>query len=551
MKKHRRLRQWLGIGLLMMFLSLGTEGRATAEVLYGFTAFPYDLTPESLERVNEIIIPLSNFYALHFDGCLPWREALDDAPFPQWLQRDWQDMKSHIPASHVVYVAVTPTTKDRYGLALSCGGREGEESPAPFSGANLDHPDVIKAYINYVRRVVGFFQPRYINIGIEISELSLSRPDEWGHFATLFTRTYDTIKASYPQLQIGAEFVLQSLITARVAQQVKSVVEKSDYLGLSFYPYGSSFGVYYGASPLPAGTDEWRTPLEWVRQYTNKPLAICETGYITQPLQLQDPPLQFPGSETLQRDFLTDIVQITKRDSYLFVVWFISVDYDRLYEKMPSGSEGLLLWMHAGLFDKNLNPKPALSVWQQFAADTPSAPLQDPKDVRVIWQESKSAMASTVIPVNDVSGSQIPLGFTRDEDIFRCYAGRAELDESARLGSSASMRWQIAYTDDWSWCAREVPEGYLKGMERIKFSIKSDREGPIAVRLEESGGEVFWALIQVGKDWRQEVQSLMNFQGEGRLEPERITRIVVADGSGVEDGVHGERTVWFANLAFE
>jgi FlaG/FlaF family flagellin (archaellin) len=337
--------------------------------LYGFTAFPYDATFEAIDKVHEIILPNSNLYAIHGVGggeeCLAWEEALADRPLPDSTQSNWADVKARIPSSHAVYVAVTPTDKDRRQVISACDA-DGRRDPnaGPWRD-RLDHPDVMRAYTAYVRRVVSFFQPRYLNIGIEMSELSLGHPEEWPTFEALFTHVYDTVKAEYPDLQIGMEFVLQSLLLPRVAEQVRSVVDKSDYLGLSFYPYGSPFGVWYGAPPLPEGEDQWRQPLTWVRQYTTKPIAICETGYITAPVSFPEMGLTLEGDPARQAAFLRDLVTFATQDQYAFVVWFIPVDYDRLYATLPASSEWALIWMQAGLFDKDLNPKPAWPIWQE------------------------------------------------------------------------------------------------------------------------------------------------------------------------------------------
>src|SRR5262245_6590992 len=66
--------------------------------LLGFTAFPYDLTTEAISKTHDIILPNSDLYAIHLDQCLPWAEALRDASFPEWLERDWDDVAAHIPA---------------------------------------------------------------------------------------------------------------------------------------------------------------------------------------------------------------------------------------------------------------------------------------------------------------------------------------------------------------------------------------------------------------------------------------------------------------------
>ena len=521
-------------------------GQSTPSVLFGFTAFPYDLTPEAIEQVHQIILPQSNLYALHFDRCLPWREALENKPFPKWLQDDWQSIKRYIPETHTVYVAVTPSAIDRRSLAPACSSRDEEEEPVPFKSASFTHPDVMQAYLNYVKRVVDFFQPRYLNIGIEMSELSLRYPKEWPPFAALFMYVYDALKSQYPSLQIGAEFVLQSLMLPRVANQVKPVVNKSDYVGLSFYPYGSNYGVRLGAPPLPAGADQWNAPLHWVRQYTTKPLALCETGYITQPLYLKQGNLRFAGSDNLQAAFARDVLQAAVRDRYAFVVWFIPVDYDRLFAKLPPGSEWKSIWMHAGFFDKDLRPKPAWSVWQNFAQDMRHS--EAPR-LRIELPQQVAQTATDKAPMR--------VGFMDTQDLFSCEAGRAALDATVQQGSGASMRWQFTYSGDWSWCQRPVPQGHLAGVERVRLWVKSDRDGAIALRLNEAGGEVFYAIVPVGQEWRQETRALIHFshdgvsKGNGRLDPEQIVSIMVVDGGGAEDGARGERTLWFSDWVFE
>ena len=55
------------------------------------------------------------------------------------------------------------------------------------------------------------------------------------------------------------------------------------------------------------------------------------------------PYLDFTGSEQLQTLFLLDLLQVATRDSYEFLVWFIPVEYDMLYEKMTDKRDLLLL----------------------------------------------------------------------------------------------------------------------------------------------------------------------------------------------------------------
>ncbi|MFN6977418.1 MAG: hypothetical protein ACK4OP_04800, partial [Gemmobacter sp.] len=59
-------------GLLAAALALAAATGAAQEPLWGFTAFPYDLTPESEDRVHDVIRKHANLFAIHMDNCLPW-----------------------------------------------------------------------------------------------------------------------------------------------------------------------------------------------------------------------------------------------------------------------------------------------------------------------------------------------------------------------------------------------------------------------------------------------------------------------------------------------
>ncbi|MCA9838847.1 MAG: hypothetical protein KC422_18165 [Trueperaceae bacterium] len=337
--------------------------------LYGFTAFPYDLTLEALENVNTLVIDNSSLYAVHnmgFGDCLPWQEALKGQAFPQWIQDDWADIKARIPAGVPLSVHITPTQSDRYTLAYQCGitADEAGQMPQELIDKPYNDPQIITAYSNFAKRVVDYFEPDFLIIGIEMSELSLSHPEEWEKFAELMTATLERLHASQPNLKLSVEFVLQSLLLPRVAEQVKPLVEQLDFLGISFYPYGSEFGEYFGAPALPAPPAQWLEPLEWLRSYTEKPIAIVETGYSSKHRKVNN--VNFTGDEALQAAFLKDLIRFAKEDSYLYLIWFVPVDYEKLLAKLPQGDTATVaeIWVNTGLFDSDLKPKLAWRTWQ-------------------------------------------------------------------------------------------------------------------------------------------------------------------------------------------
>jgi hypothetical protein len=337
--------------------------------LYGFTAFPYDLSLESIAKVHEIILPNSSLYAIHRDdGCVPWQEALSGAAFPTWLEADWADIKARIPSEMPISLHLTPTQNDRHTVAYQCGSAEGEvkDMPSVLDGKAYNNPQLMTAYLNYVRRAAEVFKPTFLTIGIEMSELSLSHPDEWKPFAELMTETLEGLRASHPDIKLSVEFVLQSLLLPRVAEQVKPLIDQLDFLGISFYPYSSRFGESLGAPALAEPPAQWLEPLRWLAGYTDKPIAIVETGYVSKPGRAYG--IDFSGDEAWQEVFLKDLIQIAKEDQFLFVIWFVPVDYDRLLDKLPNGdnAEAAKIWVNAGLFDSSLTPKPAWAVWQSL-----------------------------------------------------------------------------------------------------------------------------------------------------------------------------------------
>ena len=66
----------------------------------------------------------------------------------------------------------------------------------------------------------------------------------------------------------------------------------------------------------------------------------------------------------MQAEYVRELFEIAARDRYAFVIWFLAVDYDKLYARMPPGSEAMQLWRNIGLLDGELRPKPAWDVWK-------------------------------------------------------------------------------------------------------------------------------------------------------------------------------------------
>jgi hypothetical protein len=332
------------------------------QTYFGFTPFPYDFTLDAVVKTRQTIGPHSTLYALHFDNGIPWKEALADAPFPQRVQRDWDGDANSIPAGHVVYVALAPLDKDRKSLAPATGEQERVAMPAELRGVALDDALVKKAYLNYARRAIKQFHPRYLNIGIEAGQMMSRDFSRWPQFQRLYEHVRAALKSGFPEVQLGISFGLGDLRSPREAEAAKALITASDYVGISFYPYASSFDEKFGAPPY-RGEHPWREPLAWLRAYTDKPIAICETGFTSQDIEVPQFGLKMHGTPELQVEYVRELFETASRDRYAFVVWFLAIDYDKLYAKLPAGSDAMKLWRNIGLLDGELRPKPAWEAW--------------------------------------------------------------------------------------------------------------------------------------------------------------------------------------------
>lgn len=327
---------------------------------------------EAIDRVDELVDPVSDFTAIHLDlnECVPWSQMIADEPLPDWLAESFAAQAARIPSEQFTYVSVTPTAQNRVDVAAQCGESEGEKLPLPaaIADAGFDDPVLVAAFNRYIDEVVAAFSPKYLLIGIEMTELSRERPAVWPQFEKLYFAAYDHVKSTQPDVSAGPGLVIQSLLLDRVADQVKPVTEKADFLGMSFYPYAAPIAAA-GGVPLPVEPpQQWREPLEFLRGYTDTPIAIAETGYATRNFRLDTVGIDIIGSEKLQEQFLTDLANEAAREDFLFIVWFVPVDYPALTEALKPSGQALDLfkiWEYAGLWRPDTSAKPALEVWKQ------------------------------------------------------------------------------------------------------------------------------------------------------------------------------------------
>lgn len=339
----------------------------------GFTPFPYAISQPAVDYTYATIASNADLIAHHFDNGVPWPEALSGAPFSAQVQGDWAFRRAQVPPGSALYLSVTPINLARDGLALYRGEAEDMPLPAPWDTYDFDHPDVMTAYLNYVTRAVDFFQPDYLNIGIEANLLMKVAPQRWAAYATLHQATYTALKERYPHLFIFVSLTGIDLIPgytdANPGDQQRALadlIDHTDILALSVYPY---FTRYMTASIPDAIFNE-------LAALTDKQLAIAETGYPAETFSISGGglTLTLEGTPEKQAAWARYVLESAAQHNMAFVINFVLRDYDDLWLAIGGRDDLTIAWRDTGLFAGDGSERPALAVWREWLAVPYSGP---------------------------------------------------------------------------------------------------------------------------------------------------------------------------------
>lgn len=328
----------------------------------GLTAFPPDDTPQGAEIVNNFIHANADIVAQHMES-VPWTEALSGAPFQAHLTNDWANRKKNLPPNATNYVALNP---GRNALADYWGKTEHDPLPEEFKGKTFNDPIVRKAYLNYCKRAIDFFQPEFLAIGIEFNEITLNAADKGPAYAELHAYVYKELKKLYPNLPIFASFTLHGLLDERRSKAdrdrslaaVKDLMPYNDLIGISYYPFfgNLSNAVDSSFSFLTSQFDGYK-----------KPYAFAETGEAADRLSLNDngKVWQIDGSPERQAGYYKKLFAFAQSHMTVFIISFLCKDYDVLWKKIaPSTPPLFQAWQDNGFMDENGKERPAYKVWK-------------------------------------------------------------------------------------------------------------------------------------------------------------------------------------------
>lgn len=337
----------------------------------GFTPWPYAATAAAVEDVYGKILSDGDVIAHHLDGGVPWPEAFAGTAYHPNVEAQLAGRVARTPADVPVYLAVTPVASGRDGLAGYWAAGTGLPRPGEWAGRDLDDPEVVTAFVNYALDLIDRFDPTWFNYGIEVTELALNAPPGWVDQLERFAaQVHPRLRAAHPELPIfvsGGFRSPDSADAAAIRAAWQRILPYSDLIGVSLYPY-----VFFQHRDRG---DPGNLPVDWLGQAAEldptKPLAIAETGWIAERLEIPEFGVDVAADPADQEAYLDMLLTEAERLNAAFVTWFFAVDYDVLWEGPLARDPVARIWRDTGLWDESVNPRPALEVWRAWLERDP------------------------------------------------------------------------------------------------------------------------------------------------------------------------------------
>ncbi len=361
------MKKFLFLAIALMLSACDLDEPAETRTFYlGFTPFPYAISQQAVEFTYEKIASDADIVNHHFDNGVPWVEAENDDPFHINVTNDWQHRKSSTPAGHKVYVSVTPINFLRTGLAKYRAAEEDMELPEPWDSYSFNDEPVKKAYLNYCKRIMDFFEPDFFNMAIEANLLYFNDSPLWEDYLELHEFIYTELKLEYPDLPVFCSVVGAHMLPDTFSDNdhlalrtaTLQLLEHSDVYAISFYPYLSA----YLGNPYPENV------FEELFSISDLPLAIAETGYAAQTFSIDTEfgPLTIVSDQDKQEQYIKDLLKACTKRKARFVINFVLRDYDDLWEAIGSPTDVAIAWRDSGLYDEDGNERKALQIWKNY-----------------------------------------------------------------------------------------------------------------------------------------------------------------------------------------
>jgi hypothetical protein len=348
----------------------------------GLQPWPYDVTQAAVDQTWQYLYTNTDIISEHFEEGVPWQEAYDGTAFAAGYVAEIQDHLNRTKANQRAFLELNAIDSSRKTMAPYRNDQINQPLPAPWSTYMLNDAHVKTAYLNYCSRMIQYFNPVAVNIGIEANELMRNTPALWSQYVDLLSSTYAGLKAQYPKLPVIVSVSVVNYFqwlsgadnTTFQGQQtaLTDMLPYTDYLGLSFYPF---MGTYLAEwDQLIADHPDF---FDQIFTLANKPMAFTESGFPA--VVWSGGGNTFNGSPARQQDVIKRMFAAADKYKAKFVVWFLARDYYQMWQYYegidPTLASQLITWRDDGLYDPNGNARPSQATWaSRFAGQYVGSP---------------------------------------------------------------------------------------------------------------------------------------------------------------------------------
>lgn len=354
--------------LLIIFIGCKKMNDITPEsrsFYMGFQPWVHDLNHAAKIHVYDNIAKYGDIISTQLDNGVPWEQALTGTDFPSDVQSELDERKSLIPSNAKVFLSLMPLSEGRTGLA-SYWGTEDEEIKQQWANRNFADSLIIKAYLNYCRRMIHFFQPDYLCYAVEANSAFCETDTTYQEFLIFCDTVYGSLKNEYPDLPIMLSLGTNLLGGGGdiIEGTTKQLLQYSDYVAMSTYPFLLP-NIQIGNADPQLIPDNWFKRMPDLAP--DKPVCITETGYIAEDLDLPAYFIDLKGREVWQAAYVQQLFEEMNQLNAEFIIWFTPRDYNYAGEKL----EGIVdlsfyIWIDTGILDEDGRERQSAKIWKAW-----------------------------------------------------------------------------------------------------------------------------------------------------------------------------------------
>ena len=331
----------------------------------GFTPWVFDATLAAFDTTYTRLSTHGDIIKHHLEGGIPWQEDLDSTDYHDNVEAEINDRLTRTAVGMDIFLAIDAINSGRDSLTDNWSENTGEARSGDWVDRSWGSPEVITAYTNFAIDMINRFQPTHFEYGTEASELLLNDPVGFAEFVIFANAVYTSLSALYPDLKLMTSVSLKTPGNAEmqlIEAGFSPLMAFTDVLGISVYPYAFFEHADKG--------DPANLPSNWLTQASNiagsKPMAISETGWIAEDLEISDFQYSETSDSTKQYLYLLELLEDSQVENMEFVIWWTVTDFDELWNGLLAQDPTAKIWKDIGLYDENQQPRDALNLWDEW-----------------------------------------------------------------------------------------------------------------------------------------------------------------------------------------